>query len=361
MFVVESYAVAVLFCLITMLCWGSWGNTQKLAGKTWRYELYYWDYVFGVVLGGLLFALTLGSNGELGRSFSADLAQADFGSLLSAFLGGVVFNAGNILLVAAIAIAGLSVAFPIGIGLALVLGVLINFVTAADRGNPFFLFLGVGLVVVAIILNAIAYKLLPTDQSKEEQTDGKVKSGNNIGKGITLAVCCGILMSLFYFFVARSIAGVELEGKTVSLTATALKTGGVIESGKMTPYTANVVFTLGVLVSSFIFVTIFMRRPVSGDPVAPSAYFKGSFRDHLWGLVGGLIWAVGMTLNVLAAGVASPAISYGLGQGATMVAAIWGVFVWKEFKNGTPTTTKLIYMMFLSFFVGLGLIIWARM
>lgn len=365
MFVVESYAVAVLFCLITMLCWGSWGNTQKLAGKTWRYELYYWDYVFGVVLGGLLFALTLGSNGELGRSFSTDLAQADFSSMLSAFLGGVVFNAGNILLVAAIAIAGLSVAFPIGIGLALVLGVLINFVTAADKGNPIFLFLGVGLVVLAIILNAIAYKLLPGQKSQEDPAANEVKgtkatSGNSIGKGITLAVCCGILMSLFYFFVARSIAGVELDGKTVSLTATALKAGGTIESGKMTPYTANVVFTLGVLASSFIFVTIFMRRPVSGDPVAPSAYFRGSFRDHLWGLVGGLIWAVGMTLNVLAAGVASPAISYGLGQGATMVAAVWGVFVWKEFKNGTPTTTKLVNMMFLSFLVGLGLIIWAR-
>lgn len=129
----------------------------------------------------------------------------------------------------------------------------------------------------------------------------------------------------------------------------------------MTPYTANFVFTLGILASSFVFVTIFMRKPVSGEPVAPSAYFKGTFQYHLWGLVGGGIWAVGMTLNVLAAGVASPAISYGLGQGATMVAAVWGVFVWREFKNGTPTTTKLLNAMFVAFFLGLGLIIWARM
>lgn len=366
MFVVENYSVAVLFCVITMLCWGSWGNTQKLAGKTWRYELYYWDYVFGVVLGGLFFALTLGSVGELGRSFTADLAQADAASMGSAFLGGVVFNAGNILLVAAIAIAGLSVAFPIGIGLALVLGVLLNFISASDKGNPFFLFLGVGLVVVAIVLNALAYKLLPCTDAKPEEGNGEsgekaAPKDNRIAKGITLAVCCGVLMSLFYFFVARSIAAVELNEEMKPLTASVLKEGGVIEAGKMTPYTANFIFTLGVLASSFVFVSIFMAKPVSGAPVAPSAYFKGSFRDHLWGIIGGLIWSIGMTLNVLAAGVASPAISYGLGQGATMVAAIWGVFVWKEFKNGNAKTEKLLNLMFLSFFIGLGLIIWARM
>jgi len=338
MFVLESYWIAVLFCVITMLCWGSWANTQKLAGKTWRFELFYWDYVFGVVLTALIFAFTLGNMGESGRSFLADLAQADVMSLGSAFLGGVVFNAANLLLVAAIAIAGMSVAFPIGIGLALVLGVLINYV-AKPEGDPIFLFAGVALVTAAIVINAIAYRQLPNQKKDGEGTSTSTK-------GIVLAVCCGILMSLFYFLVARSLAGTLDDG--------------TLEAGKITAYTANLVFTLGILVSSFLFVTAIMYKPFTGQPVAPSAYFKGGVLDHLWGIVGGSIWAVGMTLNVVAAGVAGPAISYGLGQGATLVAAIWGVFVWREFKDGSVTVKKLLNIMFVAFFLGLMLIIWAR-
>ena len=134
MFILENYTAAVLFCIITMLCWGSWANTQKLAGKTWRFELFYWDYVIGILLFSLVMALTLGSNGDKGRSFFADLQQADFSNIVSAFIGGIIFNAGNILLCAAIAIAGMAVAFPVGIGIALVLGVIVNYV-AAPKGN----------------------------------------------------------------------------------------------------------------------------------------------------------------------------------------------------------------------------------
>jgi len=337
MFVLESYGIAVLFCVITMLCWGSWGNTQKLAGKTWRFELFYWDYVFGVVLTALVFAFTLGSIGETGRGFLEDIDQANMTALGSAFLGGVVFNAANILLVAAIAIAGMSVAFPVGIGLALVLGVLINFVAKpTESGNPTFLFAGVALVTIAIILNAVAYSKLPNQ-----------KQGGGNAKGIVLAVCCGILMSLFYFLVAQSLAGANANG--------------TLESGKITPYTANLVFTLGVLASSFLFVTAIMYKPFTGTPVSPAAYFKGSPLDHLWGIIGGSIWAVGMTLNVIASGVASPAVAYGLGQGATLIAAIWGVFVWREFKGGSSTVQKLLSVMFLAFFFGLALIVWTKM
>lgn len=156
MFIVENYTLAVIFCIITMLCWGSWGNTQKLAGKSWRYELFYWDYVIGILLFSLISAFTLGSFGNQGRSFIPDLLQADAANIGSAFLGGIVFNAANILLAAAISIAGLSVAFPVGIGLALVLGVIVNYIGSA-KGNPQWLFAGVILITIAIILNAIAY------------------------------------------------------------------------------------------------------------------------------------------------------------------------------------------------------------
>ncbi|MDO4569787.1 MAG: multidrug DMT transporter permease [Planctomycetia bacterium] len=351
MFLLEDYWIAVTFCVVTMLCWGSWGNTQKAVGKTWRFELFYWDYVLGVTLMSLAFAFTLGSNGEYGRAFLADLRQASPEALGSAFLGGVVFNIANILLVAAIAIAGMSVAFPIGIGLALVLGVLLNY--AADQaGNPVFLFGGVVLVTLAILLNAFAYGKLP--KPKEPGASKK--------KGIILALVCGVLMSTFYYFVANSLAKVEFGGEEIALTLENLKQeGAVLQAGKLTPYTGNVVFSLGVLLSSFFVVTFCQLKPFVGEPVSPGAYFKGTCKEHLWGLIGGAIWAVGMSLSVLAAGVASPAVSYGLGQGATVVSAIWGVFIWREFKSAPKGTAKILLAMFLCFLLGLGLIICAKM
>ncbi|GHT21155.1 multidrug DMT transporter permease [Bacteroidia bacterium] len=333
MFIVNNYLLAIIFCFITMLCWGSFGNTQKLAGKTWRYELFYWDYVIGILLFSLLSAFTLGSIGSEGRSFIPDLAQAEWGNIGSAFLGGVIFNAANILLSAAIAIAGLSVAFPVGIGLALVLGVIINYI-GQSTGNPALLFGGVGLVTVAIALNAVAYNKL----SKQ----GKAVSS----KGITVSLAAGLLMSFFYRFVAASM---DLDN-FVSPAA-----------GKMTPYTAFVIFACGVLASNFIFNTIVMRKPFEGAPVSYKAYFRGGFSIHLVGILGGLIWALGNALNLIAAGKAGAAISYGLGQGAIVVSAFWGVVIWKEFKNAPKGTNGYLYAMFALFIAGLGLIVAAGM
>lgn len=353
MFLLESYPIAVLFCVVTMLCWGSWGNTQKAAGKTWRFELFYWDYVLGVFLMSLIFAFTLGSHGEWGRGFCADLSQASPQSLGWAFAGGVVFNIANIMLVAAIAIAGMSVAFPIGIGLALVLGVILNYL-ADQSGNAMLLFSGVTLVMVAILLNAKAYSQLPQDEASQ--------GGASKKKGLILAILCGVLMSLFYYFVASSLAKVDVGGTLLDLTAANMQNeGAILQVGKLTPYTANVVFALGVLLSSFLVMPILMAKPVVGTPVAISGYFRGSCKEHTWGIVGGCIWAVGMSLNVIAAGVASPAVSYGLGQGATLIAAIWGVFIWQEFKTAPRGTGKILAAMFLCFLIGLTLIIWTKL
>src|SRR5688572_22526376 len=178
MYIISSYSLAVFFCIITMLCWGSWGNTQKLAAKTWRYELFYWDYVIGIVILSLVFGFTLGSMGEQGRSFTTDLAQVSSANLWSVILGGIIFNASNILLSASISIAGMAVAFPVGVGLALVLGVVLNY-NSASKDDPILLFTGVTLIVVAIIFNGIA--------------SGKMSSGEkkSSSKGIWLAVIAG--------------------------------------------------------------------------------------------------------------------------------------------------------------------------
>lgn len=330
MFIINSYLLAVVFCFITMLCWGSWGNTQKLAGKTWRYELFYWDYVLGMVLFALLLGLTMGSTGAEGRSFLTDLGQANWASIGWVVLGGIIFNASNILLSASTSLAGLAVAFPLGCGLALVLGVINNYLEQA-KGNPVLLALGVLLIVVAIVCNGMAA--------------GRVAKGGeqNAGrkKGIILAVVAGALMSTFFRFV--------LKGMADDFVAPA--------AGELTPYSAIFVFSLGVLLSNLLFNTLLMKKPFVGEPVSYCEYFKGSFKTHLVGILGGAIWCLGTAFSYLASEKAGPAVSYALGQGAPMIAAFWGVFIWKEFKGADKKTNWLLALMFLLFIVGLGIIV----
>lgn len=331
MFIVQNYPFAVFLCLITMLCWGSWGNTQKLAAKTWRYELFYWDYVIGILLLSLILGFTLGSMGDQGRGFTDDVAQVSSKNFWSAFVGGIIFNASNILLSASISLAGMSVAFPVGVGLALVLGVFINYF-GAPKGDPMILFLGVALIVIAIVLNGIA--------------SGKISSGTEESKtkkkGIIIAVCAGILMSFFYRFVASAMDLNNLENPT---------------PGMLTPYGAFFIFSLGILGSNFIFNTIAMKKPFVGEPVSYSLYFKGSLRLHSVGILGGIIWGIGTALSYIAAGKAGPAISYALGQGAPMIAALWGVFIWKEFKGASKPVNLLLTLMFILFIAGLTMIV----
>ena len=331
MFIVHSYLLAVIFCFVTMLCWGSWGNTQKLAGKTWRYELFYWDYVIGMVLFALLIGLTMGSMGSQGRPFIEDLMQANGSGILSVLVGGVIFNASNILLSASVSLAGMSVAFPLGVGLALVLGVIINYL-GAPKGNPVLLFVGVALIVVAIICNGIA--------SGRMAKDGEQSKSNR--KGMILSIVAGVLMSFFYRFVAAAMDLNNFEQPT---------------AGMLTPYSAIFIFSIGVLLSNFIFNTFVMRRPFVGEPVSYGEYFKGSASTHLVGMLGGAIWCLGTAFSYIAAGKAGAAISYALGQGAPMIAAIWGVFIWKEFKGSDSKTNWLLAVMFLFFIAGLGLIV----
>ena len=332
MIIVDSYAVAVGLCVITMLCWGSWANTLKLASREWPFPLYYWDYALGLVLTSLLLGLTLGSMGSEGRAFVPDLQQASGGALVSAFLGGVVFNIANLLVVAAIDVAGLAVAFPVAIGLALVIGVVVNYV-ATPLGSPVLLFTGVALVVAAILVDARIYARLPSAKGAT-------------AKGLTLSVLAGFLMGFFYRFVAAAMI-------------TDFRSP---QAGQLTPFSAMLVFTSGVLLSNFLWNSFFMYRPVSGPPTTYGEYVtKGNLRLHLVGLLGGFIWCFGMTMSLIASEQAGFAISYGLGQGATMVAAAWGVFVWKEFAGAPAGTSRLIAAMFALFVTGLAMIIAARL
>jgi glucose uptake protein len=336
MLIVESYPVAVVMCVITMLCWGSWANTQKLASKEWRFQLFYWDYAIGVFLLSLLLAFTLGSTGSGGRGFLADLQQADSQWLGSAFIGGVIFNLSNILLVAAIDIAGLAVAFPVGVGLALCLGVVTTYLST-KVGNTPMLALGVAAIMIAIILDALAYKRLSSGGQKTPV------------KGIVISVAAGLLMGFFYKYVAQAMGQIDPTTK-------------ILEAGKLSPYTAIVLFSAGLLLSNCVWNSIMMVKPFTGGPVPFADYFtKGNTRLHLVGILGGMIWNVGMSFSIIASTKAGAALSYGLGQGATMVGAFWGVFIWKEFKGAPPGTNKLLGAMFAFYLIGLAVLIASKL
>jgi glucose uptake protein len=336
MVIIESYQVAVVMCFITMLCWGSWANTQKLASKEWRFQLFYWDYAIGVFLLSLLLAFTLGSTGSGGRGFLADLGQAGGKWLGSAFVGGVIFNLSNILLVAAIDIAGMAVAFPVGVGLALCLGVITTYL-ATGSGNPLMLGLGVTAILVAIILDALAYGRLASGERRTPV------------KGIVLSVAAGVLMGFFYSFVAQAMGKIDPDTQA-------------LEPGKLSPYTAIVLFSAGVLLSNFIWNSLMMIKPVTGTPVPFGDYCsKGSVRLHAIGILGGLIWNTGMSFSIVASSAADPALAYGLGQGATMVGACWGVFIWKEFKGAPAGTNTLLGAMFFFYLLGLGILIASKL
>ncbi len=324
MFIVGSYSLAVIFCFITMLCWGSWGNTQKLAAKSWRYELFYWDYVIGMVLFSLLLAFTAGSIGSEGRPFLQDIAQANWSSIGWVLLGAVVFNVSNILLSASTSIAGLAVAFPLGVGI------------PTEGQNTGLLWLGVALVVIAVICNGVA-----SGKVSNEQRDPKQNR-----KGIILAVLAGLIMSFFSALVYNGVDLADFHNPA---------------AGKLTPYTAMVIFSLGVFLSNFVVNTIVMKKPFVGEPVTYKQYFDGNLKTHLVGVLGGCIWALGTSLNYISAGEAGAAVSYALGQGAPMIAAIWGVFIWKEFKGASKGVYGLLALMFGLFLAGLSCIVIAGM
>ena len=339
MVVPHSYAVALLMTILTMTCWGSWANVIKLV-KNWRFELLYYDYSLGILITAAIAGLTVGSMGSYGRPFWVDLTAAGGWNIAFGFLGGTVYCISNILVVGAMAVAGLGVAFPIGVGLALVVGVIWNY-CVNPQGNPVLLFMGVAMVVAAIVLDGVAYRVHTMARAtlNSELGTGNAEGKGRIRKGILLSVIGGLLMGMFFPLVEIGKKG----------------------SGGLGPYAIGFVFSAGVFLSTFIFNAYFLRRPVQGEPLRFSDYFKGTFKEHFWGIIGGVVWAVGTLSSFVAASAprqlqVGPAISYALGQGSTMIGAFWGVVVWKEFAGGGIVVKRLLILMFILFVSGLTIV-----
>ncbi len=320
MFTPQSFAVALLMTIASAICWGSWANTYK-GTRNYRFELFYWDFAVGIVAISLVAAFTLGSMHHDSQSFLANVRAADSANIVSALVGGVVFNAANLLLVAGIEMAGLAVAFPVSIGIALVVGVVLSYLLQ-PKGNAMLLGLGVLCAVIAVVMDGKAYSHLRG-------------AGRSVSrKSIVTCVVSGLLMGSFAPFVTRALT----LGRPLG------------------PYSIAVFFTLGALLSCFVVNIYFMKRPLAGDPVRFAGFFAALPRDHLLGLFGGVIWGIGTVLNFVAAGFTGVAISYAIGQSSPMVAALWGVLIWKEFAGAGSKAKTYLALMFVFYLLALLLV-----
>ncbi len=321
MFTPPSLTIALLMMITSAICWGSWANTFK-GVKNYRFELFYWDYAIGIFLISLILALTMGSSGHDSLSFLNNVRSADTSNLVWTMVGGALFNLANLLLVAAIDMAGLAVALPVSIGIALVVGVVLSYILE-PKGIALYLALGVACALIAVILDGKAFGSLGSGRSASR-------------KSIVICIVSGVLMGLWNPFVAY----------------------GATRGNPLTPYSSAVFLTLGALLSCFIWNLYFMKHPLAGDPVGFSGFFRAPASGHLLGLFGGVIWGVGTVFNVVAGKSTSFAISYAIGQSAPMVGALWGVFAWKEFAGAGSRAKLYLGLMFI--FYALAILMVAR-
>jgi glucose uptake protein len=320
MYTPESLGIALLMMITSAVCWGSWANTFK-GVKNYRFELFYWDYAVGIFLISLVLALTMGSTGNDANSFLNNIHSADTSNIVWTMVGGAIFNLANLLLVAAIDMAGLAIAFPVSIGIALVVGVVLSYVLQ-PKGNVGLLAAGVVFAVIAVILDGKAYGSLASAGRSASK------------KSIITCIVSGVLMGLWAPFVAHAMT----QGNTLG------------------PYSIAVFLTLGALLSCFIWNIYFMKKPLVGEPVSFSGFFSGPASGHMLGLLGGVIWGTGMVFNLVAANFTGVAISYAIGQSAPMVAALWGVFAWKEFAGAGSRAKLFLVLMFVFYCLAIVLV-----
>jgi glucose uptake protein len=319
-FVPTTFAAALIMTILSTICWGSFANTAKIT-RNYRFELYYWDYAAGIFAISLILAFTMGSARGGDTAFVANLHAAAPLNIAWAAIGGFIFNIANVLLIAGIEIVGLAIAFPISIGIALVEGVVLSY-AIQPKGSALLLGAGVAMALLAVTMIGKAY--------------GQLGGANRAvsRKGVVICVISGLLMGSFAPFVTRAMTAAR----------------------PLTPYTVAVFFTLGAVICCFLFNTILMKKPLVGDPVSFSEYTRASARNHALGLLGGVIWGLGTVFNFVAASLVGVAISYAIGQASPMIAALWGVFVWREFRGANAKAKGYLVGMFASYVLALVLI-----
>ena len=335
-----SFAAVLIFLIAGMLGWGMWANTFKATGGKWRFELYYFDFAIGILLVATLLALTAGSLGFDGFSFSDDLRLAGKRQELFGFLAGAVFNLGNMLLVGAVSIAGMTITFPAAMGFALIVAGGWNY-ALNPGGDGRLLIIGAVVITGAIVFDVLAFKTAAAARLKARTEAGTVKSRKRktSSKGVFLSLAGGLLLGSFAPLIQMGRAG---------------------ENG-LGPYSIGFVFAIGVLFSTFVFNLFFMNLPVQGEPVDIAEYFKAKAGRHILGGLGGIVWYIGLIASLVAGRVEGAArvsaqLSYGLAQGGIVIAALCGLFLWKEYPAADTAVNIRLAAMFLLLLAGIGLL-----
>ena len=335
----QSYPSVLFLMVLSLLCLGSWASFYKFAGK-WRYEMFYLDFAIGLLLASVIFAFTLGNIGYDGFNFIDDLQHAGKRQWLYVLIAGLIFNLGNMLLMAAVSVCGLAVAFPMGMGIALLLGTGLG-IAVRPAGNSLLLGLGCLLILTSIIVNAVVYRIMGVAQHEVLARAGRARSTRRPTplKGIILALAAGVLIGSFTPLVEKARQG---------------------DLG-MGPYAIGFIFAFAMFFSSFVYDIFFMNLPVEGEPVEFGEYFKGRAKQHLAGLASGFIWYAGMVLAWVCTSVpetirGGPMLRFMLAEGSPVLAALWGIVVFREFKNSDMRVNILGTLMLALFLCGMAMI-----
>jgi glucose uptake protein len=336
-----TYPAAVVLLVFALLCLGSWANTQKLSGK-WRFELYYYDYAIGAALFGLAAAFTLGSLNSQELTFQDNLLIASRRAMAYGFGAGMVFNLANMLLLGAMQVSGMSVAFPIAFGLALAIGAVSTYVLN-PMSNAILLFAGAILTMIAVVTLAFAH-VAHLDAQRQTKTPlrpdpraPRPPRPPSPGVGIVLSLVSGILMSLY-----APLSDAAREGETA-----------------LSSYSAVLLFGGGILLSTFLYTPFFLNFPVQGRPVQLWDYLKGTKKQHLWGFLGGILWMAGtLAAYSAASGPKQPGVvvSFALSQAVPMAAVLWGLLAWREFQGATVRVKMLLMAMLVLYAAGIAVV-----
>lgn len=340
MFLTSTHLATLAVVILSMLCLGLWANTFKMAGK-WRFELYYVDFAFGAFVTVVIAVLTLGTLGFDGFSFMDDILHASKKQIVMGFVAGMVFNFGNMLLMAAVSVAGMAIAFSVAFCVALFLGAVWSFAGHPGGGNATVLFSGAAFVLLAAICGAYAYRIYKLGQVDELVKTGKVKSTRRVMsmKGVVVSAISGLFLGSFGPLFEKAQAG---------------------DTG-LGPYAAAFAFVAGVMACTALLSLFLMNLPVDGPPLEIYEYFKGTLRQHGLGLMGGVLWCAG-TIGILVAAHADgpatvdPPVLFGAAQGSAFLAALCGLLVWREFRKSDGRIRALLFVMLALFIGGLTMI-----
>jgi glucose uptake protein len=337
MILAQNHFQTLLLLIVSALCWGLWAAVYRKTHKL-RYELFYFDLAIGAAIVAVVCALTVGSLGFDGFSFVDDVMHAGKRQWLFAFGAGVIFNLANMLVMGAISVAGLSVALPLGVGISSMFGMGIT-VLMGHFGNPIWKFPGSACLLLAVILVAVAYSLMISERQDKLVKEGKVKTTNVPGYGRGMIVSTD---------APSATKGLLLSGVAAALMWIMYPLLNFARAGEtgLGPYSCVFLFMGGVFLSTFIYNLFFLNLPVEGEPLELIEYFRLPFTDHLLGAFAGAILCCAL-LGELVSEAGPPeaqvgtVMTYGIKQASIPVAAIWGVWVWKDFRDAGPRIRTL--------------------